>query len=98
MRAGGPAVWCMEVGTSLANSDGMATPDNDSQNPLANEPAGTSADESSARTRDAEAENRATHGQSLAKGDTGGGSTGVPPDAQGISNRPGDSAEDDRDA
>lgn len=76
----------------------MATPDNDSQNPLANEPSGSSADESSERTRGSEAEDRAAHGQSLAKGDTGDGSTGVPPDVQGISNRPGDSGGDDREA
>jgi hypothetical protein len=35
-------------------------------------------------------EQRPFHGQSLPLGDTGDGSTGVPSDEQGISNRPGD--------
>jgi hypothetical protein len=47
------------------------------------------------------AEDRAARGQSLARGDTGTGGTGVAPDRQGISNRPGDrddgAAADERD-
>jgi hypothetical protein len=35
-------------------------------------------------------EDRLSQGQSLAKGDTGDGVTGVPAQEQGISNRPGD--------
>jgi hypothetical protein len=76
-------------GTVLATLTYMATPDNDAQNPLANE------DTNEPRRR-TEAEDRATHGQSLAQGDTGDGGTGVPADVQGISNRPGDAPEDDR--
>ena len=40
--------------------------------------------------RDDEARDRAAHGQSLARGDTGEGDTGVAPGQQGISNRLGD--------
>jgi hypothetical protein len=39
-------------------------------------------------------EQRPFHGQSLPLGDTGDGDTGVPSDEQGISNRPGDGAEE----
>ena len=77
----------------------MATPNNDSQNPLANDDdmPSSAADETTNGTRRSEAEDRAIHGQSLAKGDTGGGhGTGVPADVQGISNRPGDSPEHER--
>ena len=35
-------------------------------------------------------QNRASQGQSIPKGDTGDGATGVPAQEQGISNRPGD--------
>ena len=35
-------------------------------------------------------QDRISRGQSIAKGDTGDGATGVPEDEQGISNRPGD--------
>jgi hypothetical protein len=38
-------------------------------------------------------EQRPFHGQSLPLGHTGDGSTGVPSDEQGISNRPGDQAD-----
>ena len=73
----------------------MATPDNDAQNPLANDEATAAADRSSQKGRRSEAEERASRGQSLAMGDTGDGDTGVKSDTQGISNRPGDTPEDD---
>jgi hypothetical protein len=47
-------------------------------------------DPASERRRREEADDRARHGQSLAMGDTGDRGTGVEKDAQGISNRPGD--------
>ena len=85
----------IEGGIGLATTTTMATPNNDSQNPLPNDDDKLSPDDAT-DTRQTEAEDRAAHGQSLAKGDTGGRGTGVNSDAQGISNRPGDTSEDDR--
>jgi hypothetical protein len=42
------------------------------------------------RDREREARDRAAHGQSLARGDTGDGETGVESSRQGVSNRRGD--------
>ena len=39
-------------------------------------------------------QDRVSRGQSIAKGDTGDGATGVPQEEQGISNRPGDTDPD----
>ena len=47
------------------------------------------------RLTDDAARDRAAHGQSAARGDTGDGDTGVGRDRQGISNRPGDDVPDD---
>jgi hypothetical protein len=44
--------------------------------------------------REREARDRAAHGQSMARGDTGAGESGVGDGRQGISNRPGDDASD----
>jgi hypothetical protein len=68
----------------------MATPQNDAQNPLANDEVDTPVTAANGHDRREEAEDRARHGQSLAMGDTGDHQTGVKPDTQGISNRPGD--------
>jgi len=68
----------------------MATPLNDAQNPLANDEVDTPVTSATGHDRREEAVDRARHGQSLAMGDTGDRQTGVKPNTQGISNRPGD--------
>lgn len=68
----------------------MAEPQDDKQDrPRRDQPR---ADEQG-DARDDEATRRARHGQSLARGDTGSGSSGVGRDRQGISNRPGDAGD-----